>query len=132
MREGGIGLIVLGALITVISCFLPIAVYTPGAGDVVNFAKMQAQTLAFHGGCTLFIAGIVLFAASAIATARGISQFVEQGDAPLEAIRRPIAPALSPDEAAAVTNAKKDETALIVLGSVAAVVVLVICFVFLA
>ena len=71
MKTGGSVLVWVGLAVAIGSLFLPVSIATDGytagtGGRIVNLSMLQSQTLAFHGGIALFIAGIILLSAGAV------------------------------------------------------------------
>lgn len=100
--------------------------YVP-ASDTINIGLLQDQHLAFLAAGFVFMAGIVLFSAGAIIEAMafaspGASHSASGTDSAIDPEASDVRPAIS---SVPLADAKKDETALLVVGSFGALVLLV-------
>lgn len=95
------------------------------SSDTINIGLLQNQHLAFLAAAFLFLAGVILFCSGVIVEAITTSATDVDGDTIVDK----VAPQQHPRTAPSASDKKKDETALIVLGSVGALVALLIAII---
>ena len=70
MKDGGIALIILSAILLLVAFFMKTSVSSysafGGSGDVINIGLLQNQMMVWQLGLALFVTGGVLFAAGSI------------------------------------------------------------------
>ena len=141
MKRAGVAIAIGGVAVAFASLLMTTSVHNPGdyrygsytpSSDVLNIGLLQNQQLVFLAGCTLFLAGVILFAAGAITEAlvlvpRRWPIEVPSADG-LEAAVTTRTVVESSTPSAVLSGAKKDKQALMIVGSVGALVLLAIIF----